>query len=47
MQTLDQMIHKTSGTQMKQEANTHKEIEEQMKQRDTKDREDQKDTSLS
>ena len=47
MQTLDQMIHKTSGTHMKQETDTHKEKEEQMKQRDTKDCEDQRDTNFS
>ena len=41
------MIHKTSRTHMKQETHTHKEIEEQMKQEDTKDCGDQRDTNLS
>ena len=47
MQTLDQMIHKTSRTHMKQGIDTHKEIEEQMKQEDTKESGDQRDTNLS
>ena len=47
MQTLDQMIHKTSRTHMKQGTCTHKEIEDQMKQEDTKDSGDQRDTYLS